>query len=162
MSDDGQPARAGAAAFDAQTYSVKSSSADMIRYVQLQLAPARLPEPLRRALECTQLGHFQVGDMIQGLGWEQYRAPVTTAQLVAGNSSKMTHEYNTATQLTPPQVAPSGTLFNKTGSTRGFSTYVAFVPAQEIGVVLLANRSISSEARIAAAHAILQQLAHAR
>jgi beta-lactamase class C len=64
-----------------------------------------------------------------------------------------------ATPLAPPQ-GPSGpTLFNKTGSTNGFGSYVAFVPAKRIGIVMLANRNFPIPARVAAAHAVLERLA---
>ena len=49
-------------------------------------------------------------------------------------------------------------LINKTGSTNGFSTYVAFVPAKKLGVVLLANRRYPIAARVTTAKEILTQL----
>jgi beta-lactamase class C len=66
---------------------------------------------------------------------------------------------NAATKLTPPQT-PSDhpTLFNKTGSTNGFGAYVAFVPEEKIGIVMLANKNFPIPARITAAHAVLGQL----
>ena len=131
----------------------------MIRFVQANIAPEGLAEPMRRAVEGTHVGYFKVGPMVQGLGWEQYPYPASLATLLAGNSQTMAWEPNPATRLNPAR-APSGpTLFNKTGSTSGFSNYVAFVPARKIGVVLLANKSYPVPARIKAAHAILEQLA---
>lgn len=142
-----------------QAYGVRSTAADMIRFVQANIAPEGLAEPMRRAVEGTHVGYFKVGPMVQGLGWEQYPYPVSLATLLAGNSQTMAWEPNPATRLNPAR-APSGpTLFNKTGSTSGFSNYVAFVPARKIGVVLLANKSYPIPARIKAAHAILEQLA---
>jgi beta-lactamase class C len=158
----GQRARASPGVFDAQTYGVKSSTADMIRFVQDNIDPAGLADPFRRAVECTHTGYFQAGDMVQGLGWEQYRAPVALAALLTGNSDQMAWVANPVKRLTPPQAAPSGTLFNKTGSTRGFGTYVAFVPEQKIGVVLLANKNYPNAARIQAAYAILERLGLAK
>jgi beta-lactamase class C len=147
--------------FDAEAYGVKSSAADMIRFVQHNIDPGQLPEPMRRAVECTHTGYFQINDTVQGLGWEQYRAPVSLARLQAGNSEKMSRGANPATRLQPPQAPPRGTLFNKTGATGGFGAYVLFVPAQRVGIVMLANKNYPIPARVQAAHAILEQLAPA-
>jgi beta-lactamase class C len=45
---------------------------------------------------------------------------------------------------------------NKTGSTNGFGAYAAFLPAQRLGIVLLANRNYPIAARVTAAWQILQ------
>jgi beta-lactamase class C len=145
-------------AFEAEAYGVKSSAADMIRFVQANIDPNGLAEPMREAVACTHTGWFQIGDTVQGLGWEQYRAPVTLAQLQAGNSEKMSRGLNPATRLQPPQTPPRGTLFNKTGATGGFGAYVLFVPEQRVGIVMLANKNYPIAARVEAAHAILGQL----
>lgn len=154
-----KPVRAGTAPFGDEAYGIKSSAADMIRYLEANIAPDRLDPPLRRAVDATHVGYFKVGDMVQGLGWEQYAWPVSLDTLLAGNSDKMVFEPNAAAALSPPR-APSGAiLFNKTGSTRGFGAYAAFVPARRIGVVILSNRNMPTAARITAAHAILETLA---
>ena len=145
--------------FSDATYGIKSSSADMIRFVQLNIEPSRLAGPVRRAVEATHVGYFQTGDMVQGLGWEQYAYPLSLPRLQAGNTPAGTMAADAATKLTPPRAPSGATLFNKTGATNGFSNYAAFVPAQRIGVVMLANRNFPIPARLKAAHAILQQLA---
>jgi beta-lactamase class C len=154
-----KPIRVNPDLFDAEAYGIKSTAADMIRFVQANIEPSRLEGPMQRAVEGAHLGFFKVGEMVQGLGWEQYPYPITLERLLAGNSLTMIMESNAVTQITPPQ-APSGpTLFNKTGSTNGFGAYVAFVQEKKIGVVMLANRNFPIPARIKAAHAILEQLA---
>ena len=79
--------------------------------------------------------------------------------LQAGNSDAIVMKPNAATALKPPQAPAAPTLFNKTGSTSGFGTYVAFVPAKKIGIVVLANRNFPVAARLTAAHAVLETLA---
>lgn len=154
-----KPIRVNRGVFDAEAYGVKSTAADMIRFVQANIEPNRLEGPMQRAVDGTHLGFFEVGDMVQGLGWEQYPYPIALERLLAGNAHTMIMDSNATKQLTPPQ-APSGrTLFNKTGSTNGFGAYVAFVPEKKIGIVMLANRNFPIPARIKAAHAILEQLA---
>jgi beta-lactamase class C len=156
-----QPVRVSPDVFDAETYGVKSSAADMIRFVQANIDLGQLPAPMRQAVECTHTGYFQIGDTVQGLGWEQYRAPVSLERLLDGNSDKMSRESNPATRLKPPQAPPPGTLFNKTGATRGFGSYVLFVPEYRVGIVMLANKNYPNAARVRAAYAILEQLAPA-
>lgn len=143
----------------AQAYGVKSSTADMIRYVQANITPGLLEEPMRRAVDRTHRGYFKAGSMVQGLGWEQYPYPVTLQRLQDGNSYTMILDAVPVKPVMPPQTRSGRTLFNKTGSTDGFGSYVAFVPDQKIGIVLLANKNYPIPARIAAAHAILEQLA---
>jgi beta-lactamase class C len=154
-----RPVRVSPGPFDAETYGVKASTADVLRFVQANIDSSGLPEPIRRAIDCTHTGYFRIGDTVQGLGWEQYRAPVTLAALQAGNSTKMSAEPNPATRLEPPQVPPRGTLFNKTGATRGFGAYVLFVPERRVGIVMLANKNYPNSARVEAAYSILTQLA---
>jgi beta-lactamase class C len=153
------PRRMGQAVFDAEAYGLKCNAAGLLRFVEDNIRPGSLEPALRRAVEATQVGYFRVGGMVQGFGWEQYPWPVPLKQLLAGNASDMIFKPNAATKLDPPR-APSGpTLFNKTGGTAGFSAYAAFVPAKEIGIVILANKIIPTPARVTAAHAILDALA---
>ena len=154
-----QPVRVSPGPSDAEAYGVKSSAADMIRFVQANIDPGGLAEPMRRAVECTHVGRFRIGDTVQGLGWEQYRAPVSLPVLLAGNSTKMSGEPNPATRLEPPQAPLRGTVFNKTGATRGFGSYVLFVPDDRVGIVMLANKNYPIAARVQAAYTILKQLA---
>ena len=145
--------------FDAEAYGIKSSAADMIGYVQKNIEPGQLAAPMRRAVEATHVGYFDVGPMVQGLGWEQYPYPVTLQRLLDGNSQSMILEANPARQLDPPRVPAGPTLFGKTGSTDGFGSYVLFVPENKIGIVMLANKNYPIPARVKAAYAILEQIA---
>ncbi|WP_414708744.1 class C beta-lactamase [Ramlibacter sp.] len=157
-----RPIRVNPGVFDAQAYGVKSTAADMLRFVEANLAPQGLPPAWRRAVEDTHVGHFQVGGMVQGLGWEQHPWPVGLDRLLAGNASTMALEPQPARALAPPRAPDGGTLFNKTGSTNGFGAYAAFVPQRQLGIVLLANRNIPVPARVSAAHAVLQAMDEAR
>jgi beta-lactamase class C len=153
-----RPVRVSPGVFDAETYGVKSNAVDMIRFVQENIDAGNLPAPMRRAIDCTHTGYFRIDDTVQGLGWEQYRAPVTLDALQAGNSTKMSAEPDPATRLQPPQAPPRGTLFNKTGATRGFGAYVLFVPEHRVGIVMLANKNYPIPARVQAAYSILGEL----
>ena len=152
-----QPGRVNPGVFDAESYGVKTSAADMIRFVQENIDPGQLPEPMRRAVEGTHVGYFAVDGMVQGLGWEQYTYPLTLEQLLAGNSSGMIYDPHPATRLASPPSGPR--LYNKTGSTNRFGSYVLFVPEKKIGIVMMANKNFPIPARIKAAYSILEQVA---
>jgi beta-lactamase class C len=145
--------------FDMESYGVKSTSADMIRFVQQNIDPSQLAEPMRRAVEATHVGYFATGDMVQGLGWEQYAYPVTLTRLLEGNAGAVADVGRPTRQLAPARLPPGPTLFNKTGSTARFGGYVLFVPEKKVGIVMLANRSFPIPARVTALHAILEQIA---
>jgi len=154
----GKPVRVNPGIFDAEAYGVKSTAADMITFIEANIRFEALAPPMNRAVEATHIGYYKVGEMVQGLGWEQYPYPIALDRLLAGNSTTMAMEPHGATKLNPPRIPAEPTLFNKTGSTNGFGAYVAFVPASRIGIVMLANRNFPNAARIKAAHAVLEQL----
>lgn len=154
---DGKPVRVNPGPMDAPAYGLKSTAADMLRFVQANLDPRGLDPAWRRAIELTQVGHYRVGSMVQGLGWQQYADPVSRKTLLGGNSERVLFDANPVQRVT--HAAPTAPrLFDKTGSTNGFGAYVAFVPARRIGVVLLANRSFPITARVEAAYAMLARL----
>ncbi|NAR17595.1 class C beta-lactamase [Acinetobacter haemolyticus] len=144
--------------FDAEAYGVKSSSADMLKFLDAQINVQQLQQPIRKAIEHTHVGYFEVGAMTQGLGWEQYAYPVKLETLLEGNSSKMALESHAITSIEQPKIASPATYFNKTGATNGFGAYAAFVPQQKIGMVMLANTNFPNEARITATYQAMQQI----
>jgi len=153
-----QPVRMRDDVFSIEAYGMRSSSADLIRYVQTNIDPSQLDVTMRRAIEGTHVGYFKTGVNTQGLGWERYAYPVSLEHLLEGNSNTMSREVNPTMRLSPPLPASDQAWYNKTGSTSGFSSYVAFVPEKKIGIVILANRSYPIPERIKAAYAILTAL----
>ncbi len=143
---------------DAEAYGVKSTTADMLRFVEANLDPSPLPAPLRQAIATTQQGYYRVGDMSQGLGWERYTYPITLQRLQAGNSTQMALEPHTVERFAKPQAAEGDLLLNKTGSTNGFGAYVVLLPARDSGLVILANRNYPNTERVRIALQILTQL----
>lgn len=155
---DGRPVRVTPGILDSEAYGVKTTAADMVRFVEANMNGTGLDETLRRAIGATHTGYYKVGDMMQGLGWELYAYPTDLERLLAGNSVQVAFKPNEVTPLDPPSLARKDVLINKTGSTNGFSAYVAFVPARGIGIVMLANRNFPIPARVKAAHRILTAL----
>ncbi|MBL8693820.1 MAG: beta-lactamase [Planctomycetes bacterium] len=152
----GAPTRVQPGVLGHEAYGIKTSASDLLRFVTAHLQPQRLTPPWRAAVERTHVGHFALGAMEQGLGWEQYPYPIALEALLAGNDRSSASEAGDATA--PPAHLAGARLFQKAGSTNGFSAYAAFVPSHDVGVVLLANRSFPIPARITAAHAVLREL----
>ncbi|MBV4475311.1 class C beta-lactamase [Pseudomonas botevensis] len=154
-----KPVRVGPGALDGEAYGVKTSAADLLKYLDANLNSAKLEAPLQKAIALTHTGYYSVGDMTQGLGWERYSYPISLERLLDGNSTPMAMEAHKVQWLNPPQPEPQNVLFNKTGSTSGFGAYAAFVPSKKIGIVILANRNYPNAERVKIAHRILGELA---
>ncbi|MGM0857877.1 MAG: class C beta-lactamase [Pseudomonadota bacterium] len=156
-----EPIRVNPGMLDAQAYGLKSTAADVLRFVEANMDGAELDAPLQQAMDTTRHGYLRVGELHQGLGWESYAYPVDIDTLLAGNSLDMILEPNPVENLNPPLPPRQAALYNKTGSTNGFGGYVAFVPSEQLGIVMLANRNYPNQARIQAAHQLLSALADA-
>lgn len=140
-----------------ETYGIKSTASDLLRFVQANIDGDGLDAALRDAIRVTQVARFGAGSMTQAFGWEQFPYPLSREMLVSGNSPEIIYE------RTPvhPVSSPGGTtarLFDKTGSTGGFGAYVVFVPERRFGLVMLANRNFPIAARVEAAYAIMSRL----
>jgi len=157
---DHKPVRVGPGALDSEAYGIKTSTQDLAHYVIVNMHPQTLEKPLQQAIATTHTGYYKVNGMTQGLGWEYYPYPIKLQALIEGNSTPMAMEPHKVKWLSPAQVQPANVLYNKTGSTRGFGAYVAYVPSKDIGVVILANKNYPNAERVKVAHAILSALDH--
>lgn len=154
---DDKPIRVGPGALDLQAYGMKTSSSDLIGFIEANIQPNAQDNAMQRAIATTQTGYYKVGGMTQALGWEFYSYPIELDALLAGNSSQMLYDSQPVAPIDSPR--PEGDLlFNKTGSTNGFGSYVAFVPGKKVGIVMLANKSYPIPERVKAAHRILAAL----
>ena len=151
----GAPVRLTPGVFWEEAYGIKSTVGSLLLFLDENMGVAPLGDPnLARAVEATQTGYFRVGPMTQDLMWEQYAMPVALETLLEGNAAELILKPTPATALVPP-LAPGGDVWiNKTGSTSGFGAYLAFVPRDRLGIVLLANKNYPIPDRIRAAFAI--------
>ncbi|EPM56531.1 beta-lactamase/D-alanine carboxypeptidase [Pseudomonas syringae pv. actinidiae ICMP 19071] len=153
-----EPVRVSPGILAAEAYGVKSSSRDLIRFVEANIGLGQHDAPLQRALSDTRIGYFKVGGMTQDLAWEQYPTPIRLDMLLAGNASAMLNTQK-AEAIEPPLEAQPTAWVNKTGSTNGFGGYVAFIAERQIGIVILANKNYPNEERVKLAYRILQHAA---
>lgn len=141
-----------------EAYGIKSSSSDLIRFVEANLKPDALAPALQQALKATHTGYFTFGPVTQALAWEYYAPPVNPEAVLAGNANSMALRTQPAVELDPPVPAPAGSWINKTGSTNGFGGYVAFIPERQLGIVILANRNYPNDERVRLAQQVLKAL----
>ena len=154
--------RMSAGVLSSEAYGIKSTAADMIRYVQANMNLVKVDGKLQRAIANTHKGYFKAGVMTQDLIWEQYSYPVELKTLLEGNSPEMIFDPSPVTEIRPPQTPQGNVWINKTGSTNGFGAYVAFVPAEHLGIVILANTSFPIEDRVTVAYKLLRSLVDIR
>ncbi|HHX8291086.1 TPA: class C beta-lactamase [Vibrio diabolicus] len=156
-SSEGKPVRVNLGILDAQAYGIKSTSLDMLQYIEANMGQAQLNSDIENALERTHTKYFDTDTFTQAVGWEGYDYPVSLSQLLKGNSSDV------IINAKPVQASVSGTLgrdvwYNKTGSTGGFGAYVAYVPSEKIGIVILANKNYPNAERVEAAYNIISSV----
>ncbi len=155
---DDEPSRLTPGVLWAQAYGLRSTAGDLARWLEANMDEVALEPALRQAIALTHTGYCTAGAMTQDLVWEQYAYPVTLPTLLAGNGRSMVLEPNAVTEIRPPRPPRADVWINKTGSTRGFSAYVALVPRRRLGVVVLANKAIPIEERIGIAYRIVSAI----
>jgi beta-lactamase class C len=156
---DGKPIRMNPGVLASEAYGVRSTAADMTRFLQANMHDAKdIAAPWQRAVDATHTGYYEAGPMTQDLIWEQYPYPVRLSALQEGNGNSMILDATPVKRIDPPQAPRDDVWINKTGSTNGFGTYIAFVPAKHVGIVMLANRNYPNSERIGAAYAIVDAL----
>jgi len=146
---------------DAEAYGVKSTARDMLTFMQANADPNRLSSGntvLRNAIRTAQSRYFKVRDFYQGLGWEIYDWPASAAAIIADSESSVALKPQPATLLNPAVPSQRASWVHKTGATNGFGAYVAFIPEQNTGIVMLANKNYPNPLRIKTAWKILEAL----
>lgn len=152
------PVRVNPGLLAAEAYGVKTTARDLIHFIETNIDPSPPDDLTRIAVQATRTGYFKLGAMTQDLIWEQYDEPVQLQTLLDGNSAQVAYQTNPVKPIDPPRPAAQSAWVNKTGSTNGFSAYVAFVPGRQEGVVILANKNFAIEARVRLAYQILSSL----
>ncbi|WP_428980741.1 class C beta-lactamase [Erwinia billingiae] len=158
---NGQPLRVTPGPLDEQAYGVKSSAQDMAKFLQANIDPDSLPSEdavLKKSLLTAQKGYYQVGNLRQGLGWEMYDWPTNPQTIIADSANDVALKPREVRALVPARAATPASWIHKTGSTNGFGTYIAFIPAEKLGIVMLANKNYPNPTRVEAAANILQAL----
>ncbi|MCT4708181.1 beta-lactamase [Buttiauxella gaviniae ATCC 51604] len=156
---NGKPVRVSPGMLDAEAYGVKSSIEDMASWVQFNMDSERVTDKtLRHGIELAQSRYWRAGSMYQGLGWEMLNWPIEAKPIIDGSDGKVFLAPQKAVAIEPAAPAVKASWVHKTGSTGGFGSYVAFIPEQQLGIVMLANKNYPNPERVKAGYAILKAL----
>ncbi|MGV3618869.1 MAG: class C beta-lactamase [Fimbriimonas sp.] len=156
----GEPVRMNAEYLAMPAYGLRTCAMDLAKFLEANMGLGNPDPKWARAIRDTHTSYYKAGPITQDLMWEQYAYPTDVSRLLAGNSPTSAFESTKATRLNPPGRPREDVFINKTGSTAGFSAYVAFVPAKKIGVAILSNRAYPLDARVRAGYRILASLDH--
>jgi beta-lactamase class C len=152
------PIRVNPGLFDAEAYGVKSTARDMLRLLDLELGITESSPELTAALERTRQGQTKTPYYVQGMVWEQYPWPVSLEQMVNGAGYSFYPNPKPVERFDPPMPPQQDVILHKTGSTNGFGGYVALLPGEGLGIVVLTNRNYPNKARIRATYDLIQKL----
>jgi len=155
---DDSPVRVNPGVLDSEAYGLKSDLRDMLRFLQINLGDVKIPPELQDAVAKTHAGQTRTRHFDQAMIWERYPWPVPREQLLAGNAPGMVTESQPATRFAEPETSDQEVLFSKTGSTNGFGGYVAFIPDEDLGLVILSNRNVPLPARVDAGLTLIESV----
>lgn len=151
---ENNPVRVNPGMLDAEAYGIKSTTTDLIKYMDVNMNTSNLSGDLKSAIDNTKKGYYKASTFSQGLAWEMYPYPVSIKSLLEGNS---TDTIVNPQPISQPDEQNNGWM-NKTGSTGGFGTYIAYIPREKVGVIILANKYYPNDKRVKAAYAILKEI----
>ncbi|WP_138934066.1 class C beta-lactamase [Roseovarius arcticus] len=152
------PIRVNPGVLSDEAYGVKSTARDMVRLLDLELGHGAADPELYTALERTREGRAKTAYYTQDMIWEQYPWPIDRDTMEAGNGYDFILSPQPATAITPPLPPQQDVILNKTGSTNGFGGYMTLLPAQDLGIVVLANRNYPNDVRVRATYQLIEDL----
>ena len=141
---------------DAEAYGIKSTIKDMTHFIAANMGLVPLDKDIQQALDNNRKGYYQASTFTQGLGWEMYPYPTQLNTLLEGNSMDVLLKPQAIKTDNHPTPILNDVWVNKTGATNGFGGYIAYIPAEKSGIVILANKNYPNADRIKAAYTILE------
>ncbi|WP_426137487.1 class C beta-lactamase [Psychrobacter sp. TWR1-1-1] len=143
---------------DAEAYGIKSTIKDMTQFMAANMGLVPLDKDIQQALDNNRKGYYQVSTFTQGLGWEMYSYPTQLNTLLEGNSMDVVLKPQAIKIDNHPTSILNNVWVNKTGATNGFGGYIAYIPAEKSGIVILANKNYPNADRVKAAYTILESV----
>ena len=130
----------------------------MLQLLDVELGVAKVSPEIEAAVSRTQEGQFLTKMFVQDMIWEQYPWPTTAEAMKAANTYDFILHPQPMEKIDPVLPPQKNVVLNKTGSTNGFGGYVAVLPGEGMGIVVLANRNYPNDARISATFDLIKAL----
>jgi beta-lactamase class C len=124
------------------TGSLKSSGYDMSLFLKAALRLPGTPPYLAEAMKLTQTPFIKTSRFQQGLAWVIHPDPIKNKSKLLNLKPKSGPHPVTLNFSNP--TFNGNALMEKTGASGGFRSYIGVIPDEEVGVVLLVNRYITS------------------
>ena len=125
--------------------SIKASGRDMLKFLHAALALPGTPSSIITAMHMTQTAFATTDSMAQGLGWVIYpMTQYTVADLLQPPAEMNMGPLPAKVITSHDQQFNSNALIDKTGTTNGFRAYIALIPQQKSGIVILTNRYVDN------------------
>ena len=122
--------------------SIKTTSQDMLKYLMASLGVPGTPPDILSGIHTSCYAYVATRFGLQGLAWEKHPLYSLNDYGFINRTRVLflRDSYASEIPLNDPAVQNDNMLIDKTGTTEGFTSYIALIPAQKIGIVILANR----------------------
>lgn len=127
--------------------SLKTTSQDMLKYLMASLGVAGTPTDILSGIHVTCYAYVATRFGLQGLAWEKHLLDSLNSNGFINRTRVLflRDSYANQVSMNDPSQYDNNVLIDKTGNTAGFTAYIALIPSQKMGVVLLANKAAIRE-----------------
>lgn len=124
---------------------VKASGDDMQKFLKASLLLPGTPKPIADAIQMTQTAYVKTTTLSQGLGWNIYPNARKNIKILLNPQMNASIGPLNANWIDAKKIKydPSA-LIDKTGGTDGFRSYIALLPNEKSGIVILSNRFVTN------------------
>ncbi len=127
--------------------SLKTTSQDMLKYLMASLGVPGTPLDIFSGIRTSCYTYVATRYGLQGLAWEKHPLYSLNDEGYINHTRVLFLRDSYADAITPngSTAQNDNMLIDKTGTTAGFTAYIALIPSQKIGVVILANKAALRE-----------------
>lgn len=124
-------------------WALQSNIVDMSHYLSAAIGLPGIPQNILQAMRFSQIPRFQVGNMKQALAWQVFSLKDTENLLDKTDYMNLLKSYSAHLLPRNKQKYNANALIDKTGMTHQFESYIAVIPSQQSGIVILINNTIA-------------------